>query len=249
MGHDEPEPAVAVDGWGDRLAAVGAGRPRDEPPFAAVLGAIPAVLHQRVAARLMELLRKDSEPGSEMLDLLSQREREVLALIAEGLNNQLIAERLGIGEKTVKTHVSNVLGKLDVSDKDHDQNTMQAVTDQAGKFGSLTLDADGNWTYTLTSDMDSLDGGDVETDSFVVKSADGTEKTLTVTINGEDEPVTIEQVTLPSQPGTPTTTNTVTQNSTTNGAVTGSGANDLINGNNKPASSGMPGPGERMILS
>lgn len=76
-----------------------------------------AVLHQRVAARLMELLRKDSEPGSEMLDLLSQREREVLALIAEGLNNQLIAERLGIGEKTVKTHVSNVLGKLDVSDR------------------------------------------------------------------------------------------------------------------------------------
>jgi len=76
-----------------------------------------AVLHQRVAARLMELLRKDSEPGSDMLDLLSQREREVLALIAEGLNNQLIAERLGIGEKTVKTHVSNVLGKLDVSDR------------------------------------------------------------------------------------------------------------------------------------
>jgi NarL family two-component system response regulator LiaR len=76
-----------------------------------------AVLHQRVAARLMELLRKESEPGSEMLDLLSQREREVLALVAEGLNNQLIAERLGIGEKTVKTHVSNVLGKLDVSDR------------------------------------------------------------------------------------------------------------------------------------
>jgi NarL family two-component system response regulator LiaR len=52
-----------------------------------------------------------------MLDLLSQREREVLTLIAEGHNNQLIAERLGIGEKTVKTHVSNVLGKLDVSDR------------------------------------------------------------------------------------------------------------------------------------
>jgi NarL family two-component system response regulator LiaR len=76
-----------------------------------------AVLHQRVAARLMELLRQESEPGAEMLESLSQREREVLALIAEGLNNQQIAERLGIGEKTVKTHVSNVLGKLDVSDR------------------------------------------------------------------------------------------------------------------------------------
>ncbi|MBA8889120.1 DNA-binding NarL/FixJ family response regulator [Dokdonella fugitiva] len=76
-----------------------------------------AVLHQRVAARLMELLRQESEPGADMLESLSQREREVLALIAEGLNNQQIAERLGIGEKTVKTHVSNVLGKLDVSDR------------------------------------------------------------------------------------------------------------------------------------
>jgi len=76
-----------------------------------------AVLHQRVAARLMDLLRQESEPGADMLESLSQREREVLALIAEGLNNQQIAERLGIGEKTVKTHVSNVLGKLDVSDR------------------------------------------------------------------------------------------------------------------------------------
>ena len=40
-----------------------------------------------------------------------------LTLMAEGLSNQKIAERLGIGEKTVKTHVSNVLGKLNVSDR------------------------------------------------------------------------------------------------------------------------------------
>ena len=41
----------------------------------------------------------------------------MLALIAEGLSNQSIADRLGIGEKTVKTHVSNVLGKLNVADR------------------------------------------------------------------------------------------------------------------------------------
>jgi NarL family two-component system response regulator LiaR len=76
-----------------------------------------AVLHPRVAARLMDALRRGPAPGSEVLESLSQREREVLALIAEGLSNQLIAERLGIGEKTVKTHVSNVLGKLNVSDR------------------------------------------------------------------------------------------------------------------------------------
>ncbi|MBO9663200.1 response regulator transcription factor [Dokdonella sp.] len=76
-----------------------------------------AVLHPRVAAKLMDALRRGSEPGSEVLESLSQREREVLTLMAEGLSNQHIADRLGIGEKTVKTHVSNVLGKLDVSDR------------------------------------------------------------------------------------------------------------------------------------
>lgn len=76
-----------------------------------------AVLHPRIAARLMDALRRGVEPGSDALQSLSQRERETLTLVAEGLSNQLIAERLGIGEKTVKTHVSNVLGKLNVSDR------------------------------------------------------------------------------------------------------------------------------------
>ncbi len=48
---------------------------------------------------------------------LSQREHEVLMMIAEGTSNQLIADRLGIGIKTVKTHVSNVLAKLGVEDR------------------------------------------------------------------------------------------------------------------------------------
>lgn len=76
-----------------------------------------AVLHPRIAGKLVEVLRSGAEPGNEALDSLSQREREVLTLMAEGFSNQHIAERLGIGEKTVKTHVSNVLGKLDVNDR------------------------------------------------------------------------------------------------------------------------------------
>lgn len=76
-----------------------------------------AVLHPRVAARLVEALGRGEAREARALDSLSQREREVLTLMAEGLSNQRIAERLGIGEKTVKTHVSNVLGKLDVSDR------------------------------------------------------------------------------------------------------------------------------------
>ncbi len=76
-----------------------------------------AVLHPRVAARLVEALGRGGSNETRALESLSQREREVLTLIAEGLSNQRIADRLGIGEKTVKTHVSNVLGKLDVSDR------------------------------------------------------------------------------------------------------------------------------------
>ena len=76
-----------------------------------------AVLHPRVAGHLMQALRRGAAPGTEVLESLSQREREVLALMAEGMSNQVIAERLGISDKTVKTHVSNVLSKLGVADR------------------------------------------------------------------------------------------------------------------------------------
>ena len=74
-----------------------------------------ATLHPRVAARLLLGMR----PGGSnaVATALSPREREVLLLIGEGLDNREIAERLAIGEKTVKTHVSNLLGKLGVSDR------------------------------------------------------------------------------------------------------------------------------------
>jgi NarL family two-component system response regulator LiaR len=48
---------------------------------------------------------------------LTEREREVLCLIARGMNNHEIAENMVISEKTVKTHVSNILGKLGVEDR------------------------------------------------------------------------------------------------------------------------------------
>jgi DNA-binding NarL/FixJ family response regulator len=48
---------------------------------------------------------------------LTERELEVLGLIAKGLNNQEIARQLAISQKTVKAHVSNILSKLNLADR------------------------------------------------------------------------------------------------------------------------------------
>lgn len=48
---------------------------------------------------------------------LTPREREVAALVVEGLKNREIAERLGIGPETVQAHVSNILSKLGVASR------------------------------------------------------------------------------------------------------------------------------------
>ena len=79
-----------------------------------------AQLHPDVAKKLMSAVAASagvsSTPPSPEPDL-TERELEVLRLIAQGLNNQQIAQQLTISEKTVKTHVSNILGKLHVDDR------------------------------------------------------------------------------------------------------------------------------------
>jgi two-component system, NarL family, nitrate/nitrite response regulator NarL len=60
------------------------------------------------------LLREMSRPRTSPLDELTPREREVLELVGEGLSNQEIADRLGLAEKTIKHHMTNILGKLQV---------------------------------------------------------------------------------------------------------------------------------------
>ena len=88
------DPAALADGIRD----VHAGRP---------------ALHASVAARLM---RRGGGATRMPIDITA-REHDVLRLVVEGLPNKQIAQRLGIGEKTVKTHVSRVLAKLGVADR------------------------------------------------------------------------------------------------------------------------------------
>jgi two-component system, NarL family, response regulator LiaR len=74
-----------------------------------------AVLDPVVAARLVEAL--EAGGSDEPLDRLTPREREVLVLIGRGFPNKRIAQELRVSEKTVKTHVGHVLGKLGVVDR------------------------------------------------------------------------------------------------------------------------------------
>ncbi|HET9647101.1 MAG TPA: response regulator transcription factor [Microlunatus sp.] len=70
-----------------------------------------SLLDPAVTARVLERLRAP-EPEVDELAALTEREREILALIAEGLTNRQIGQRLYLAEKTVKNYVSSLLAKL-----------------------------------------------------------------------------------------------------------------------------------------
>lgn len=74
-------------------------------------------LHPRVAARVLQSLRGEDSGESQLFNDLTERELAVLKLIASGLTNSQIAEKLVISEYTVKGHVSNILSKLHLVDR------------------------------------------------------------------------------------------------------------------------------------
>jgi DNA-binding NarL/FixJ family response regulator len=123
--QDHPDVAVVVlTSFSDRekiLAALDAGAVgyllKDvEPPElarairAAAAGEVPL---DPKAARALLTARTTTTPG----DSLSERERTVLAMVAEGLPNKLIARKLSISEKTVKAHLTSVFRQIGVTDR------------------------------------------------------------------------------------------------------------------------------------
>jgi len=76
-----------------------------------------SILHPRVAARVVQELRGTRTDTPNIFTELSERELDVLRLIADGRSNAEIASKLVISEKTVKGHVSNILGKLHMMDR------------------------------------------------------------------------------------------------------------------------------------
>ena len=116
---DKVFPAIRAGAQGYLLKDV---QPRDLVQAIRGIHQGKAQLHPDVARRLMRAVSADPEsrePASLPKEVqgLTEREREVLELIARGWTNREIAESMVISEKTVKTHVSNLLEKLNLEDR------------------------------------------------------------------------------------------------------------------------------------
>jgi DNA-binding NarL/FixJ family response regulator len=76
-----------------------------------------AIFSPAIARRMMHLFRAPRSATPDRFPQLTDREREVVELLAQGLNNEAIATRLALNVKTVRNYVSTILSKLQVSDR------------------------------------------------------------------------------------------------------------------------------------
>jgi NarL family two-component system response regulator LiaR len=113
LDDDKVFPAVRAGASGYLLKDV---QPQELVKAIRAVDAGEVLLHPAVTAKLMEDVVDGGGRGGTPADL-TPREREVAELIARGGQNKRIALELGISEKTVKSHVSSILRKLDLADR------------------------------------------------------------------------------------------------------------------------------------
>jgi two-component system, NarL family, response regulator DevR len=95
-----------------------------------------SLLDPSMTARVLERIR--SGPEEDELAVLTDQERRVLDLVAEGLTNRQIAERMFLAEKTVKNYVSNLLAKLGMSRRSEAAAFAARLDERRGHHGSDT---------------------------------------------------------------------------------------------------------------
>jgi DNA-binding NarL/FixJ family response regulator len=93
-----------------------------------------SLLDPAMTARVLERIRAGAEPRDELAGLTEQ-ERRVLDLIAEGLTNRQIGERMFLAEKTVKNYVSNLLAKLGMSRRSEAAAFAARLEERRGRQG------------------------------------------------------------------------------------------------------------------
>ena len=113
-GDDKVFPAIKAGAAGYQLKDVS---PHDLVDAVRAAHRGETLLHPEIAKKLMAEVATREEKSEPDPDVLTERELDVLGLIARGFSNHQIAEELTISEKTVKTHVSNILSKLHVDDR------------------------------------------------------------------------------------------------------------------------------------
>ena len=123
--HVEVDDAMELLAGGERTGYLLKSRVTDVTEFLDTVGRISAGASVVDPSLVQELVR--ARRRRDPLDVLSPREREVLALMAEGASNAGIAGRIYVAEGTVEKHVRSILTKLDLPESDTDHRRVLAV--------------------------------------------------------------------------------------------------------------------------
>ncbi|WP_373433347.1 VCBS domain-containing protein [Vibrio anguillarum] len=135
---------------------------------------------------------------TQSLTLLESYSQSALGSIVTGINganDKADIQGAVSGSVTEDAADNTATGTLTSKDVDNTDNEFQAQTDAPGQYGTFSVDANGKWTYVLDNSnekVDALNENQTLTETFTVKSEDGTEQQVTITINGANDKADIQ---------------------------------------------------------